>query len=258
MRPFTDKQVELVETFADQAVIAIENVRLFDEVQARTRELSELLEQQTATAEVLGVISSSPGELQPVFGAMLGNAVRICEASYGAMWLSEGEAFRAAAFHGALPETYTELWRSGTLVRPHPGNALARVAQSREPVQIADLRQSEGYLAGDPLQRAAADIAGIRTLVGVPMLKEGELVGAIVVYRKEVRPFTGKHIDLVSNFAKQAVVAIENTRLLNELRNRCSSRPPPQTCSRSSAARPLIFRRCSIRWSSWRRDLSRR
>src|SRR5262245_31199392 len=113
IKPFTDKQIELVTTFADQAVIAIENVRLFDEVQARTRELSESLEQQTATSEVLKVISSSPGELELVFRAMLENATRICDASYGAMWLREGDAFRNAAFHGALPATFTEQWRSG-------------------------------------------------------------------------------------------------------------------------------------------------
>jgi signal transduction histidine kinase/CheY-like chemotaxis protein/uncharacterized membrane protein len=216
--PFTDKQIELVQTFADQAVIAIENVRLFDEVQSRTRELSEALEQQTATSEVLQVVSSSPGELEPVFQAMLANATRICGASYGAMWLREGDAFRLAALHGALPAAYLEQLRSGALLRPGPDVPLARVARTREPVHVADMRESRAYLDGEPLAAAGVDVAGIRTLAAVPMLKEQKLVGAIAIYRKEVRPFTDKQIDLVSNFAAQAVIAIENTRLLNELR----------------------------------------
>jgi signal transduction histidine kinase/transcriptional regulator with GAF, ATPase, and Fis domain/DNA-binding NarL/FixJ family response regulator len=214
MCPFTEKQIELVTTFADQTAVAIENVRLFDEVQARTRELSEALEQQTATSEVLQVISSSP-ELEPVFQTMLANATRLCEASYGAMWLSEGDRFRNAAFHGALPAAYMELWRSATVSRTAP---LGRVAQSRKPVQIADLREHQTYLDGHPLTVTAVDVAGIHTLAIVPMLKEDEFVGVITMYRKEVRPFTDKQIELVQNFANQAVIAIENTRLLKELR----------------------------------------
>jgi GAF domain-containing protein len=218
VQPFTDKQIDLVNTFADQAVIAIENVRLFDDVQKRTQELSESLEQQTATADVLKVISSSSGELQPVFDTMLAKATELCEASYGVMWLREGDAFRTAALHGALPAAYLEQLRSGTQFRPGPDVALARVAQTRKPIQIADLRESRGYLDGDPLPVAAVDVAGIRTLVVVPMLKENEFVGSIAIYRKEVRPFTDKQIDLVTSFAAQAVIAIENVRLLNELR----------------------------------------
>jgi GAF domain-containing protein len=218
VRPFTDKQIELVSTFADQAVIAIENVRLFDDVQARTEELSELLEQQTATSEVLQIISSSPGELEPVFQAVLANATRLCEASYGVMWLREGDAFRSAAIHGALPPAYIERWRSGTLANPTQDSPLARIVQTRKAVQISDLRESRAYLDRDPLLVAAVEVASIRTLLLVPMFKEDELSGAIAIYRREVRPFAERQIELVSNFAKQAVIAVENTRLLKELR----------------------------------------
>ena len=216
--PFTDKQIELVTTFADQAVIAIENVRLFDEVQARTRDLSKSLEQQTATADVLKVISSSPGELEPVFNAMLENAIRLCEASYGNMWLCEGEDFRTAARHGPLPPAFLEKWRSGTLFRLGPEVPLVRAAKTGQPVQVADLRADQAYLDGDPLAVSGADEAGMRTLVAVPMLKDNRPVGVIVIYRKEVRPFTDKQIELLTNFAAQAVIAIENTRLFSELR----------------------------------------
>jgi GAF domain-containing protein/CheY-like chemotaxis protein len=215
-RPFTDKQIELVSTFADQAVIAIENVRLFDDVQKRTRELSEALEQQTATSEVLGVISSSPGELEPVFNAMLENAVRICSAKFGILFLSEGDAFRTVALHGA-PPAYAEARRREPVVRPRPGTALTRASMLKQPVQIADVKAEPAYHS-DPSRSGFLDLAGARTVVAVPMLKEDEMVGAVLIYRQEVRPFTDKQIDLLTNFAAQAVIAIENTRLLNELR----------------------------------------
>src|SRR5262249_49338710 len=217
VRPFTDKEIELAETFADQAVIAIENVRLFDEVQARTRELSELLEQQTATSEVLKVIASSSGELQQVFDTMLANATRLCGASYGAMWLRDGDGFRNAALHGPLPPEYVEQI-SGILIRPGPDGALTHVVQTRKPVHVPDLRESRAYLDRDTLPVAAVEVAGVRTIVCVPMFKANEVIGAITIYRKEIRPFTDKQIELVSNFAAQAVIAIESTRLLNELR----------------------------------------
>ncbi|MGZ5261935.1 MAG: GAF domain-containing protein, partial [Burkholderiales bacterium] len=217
VKPFTPKQIELVTTFADQAMIAIENTRLFEAEQQRTRELSEALEQQTATSEVLKVISSSPGELEPVFSAMLENAVRICEAKFGILWLREGDAYRLGALHGAPPAFAEARWRE-PVVRPGPRTVLARIELTKQAVHIADLRTDPAYLEREPLGVAAVEIGGIRTFLAVPMFKESELIGAIVIYRQEVRPFTDKQIELVKNFAAQAVIAIENTRLLNELR----------------------------------------
>ena len=243
VRPFSDKQIDLVQNFAAQAVIAIENTRLLNE-------LRELLQQQTATSEVLKVISSSPGELNLVFNIMLAKATELCEASYGTLWLRDGDGYRAAAIHGDLPTLFVEQWRSGTLYRPDPEVTLARSVRARKPIQEADVRTTPQYLKGDPLPVTAVDIAGIRTLMVVPMLKDNEPIGGIAIYRKEVRPFGEKQIELVTNFAAQAVIAIENTRLLNELRESCSSRPPPPTCSRSSAARLSTCRRCWTRWSS--------
>ena len=212
VRPFTEKEIELVSTFADQAVIAIENVRLFDEVQARTRELSEALEQQTATSEVLRVISSSPGELEPVFRSMLENATRICEADLGTMALYEDGGFRHVALHGA-PPAYAELRRREPVVRPHPEAALGRLARTKGVVHVDDLLAQPDHAQG-----GLAKSAGAGTLLIVPLLKEQELLGIIGVYRQEVRPFTDKQVELLGNFAAQAVIAIENTRLLNELR----------------------------------------
>jgi GAF domain-containing protein len=216
VRPFTKKQIELLTTFTDQAVIAIENVRLFDEVQARTGELSESLEQQTATSEVLRVISSSPGALEPVFQTMLENATRICEARFGVMWLCEGGGFRSVAMHG--PAAHVEERRREPVIYPGPDLPLGRIAHTRQIVHIADIRTEKAYLDGSPTFIQLADAGGARSLLLVPMLKEKELIGAISIYRQEVRPFTDKQIELLQNFAAQAVIAIENTRLLNELR----------------------------------------
>ena len=210
VRPFTDKQIELATTFADQAVIAIENVRLFEEVQARTRDLSESLEQQTATSEVLQVISSSAGELKPVFETMLESAVRICGAKFGNLLLVEGDAFRHVALHGA-PQAYLEERRREPVIRPRPGSDLDRIRSTKQIVHVADM-QLEG-----PATAAIVELAGARTFLNVPMLKDNELIGTIGIYRQEVRPFTNKQIELVQNFAAQAVIAIENARLLNDL-----------------------------------------
>jgi signal transduction histidine kinase len=218
VRPFSNKQIELVKTFADQAVIAIENVRLFDEVQARTRELTESLEQQTATSEVLGVISSSPGELGPVFQTILENATRICEAQFGGVNLREGDNLRTVADHGASPE-WMEYRRQNPVFRPGRNTGLDRVMRTKQPVQIEDL-MSERTAEGDPLRVVFTKLAGARTFLTVPMLKGDDLIGIIGIYRREVRPFTDKQIALVESFARQAVIAIENARLLNELRQR--------------------------------------
>jgi len=216
VRPFTEKQIELVETFADQAVIAIENVRLFDEVQARTRDLSESLEQQTATSEVLKVVSSSTGDLQPIFQAMLENATRLCTAKFGLLYLCEGDTFCMVAHLGTDP-AYLKHLPSGPF-RPGPETLLAQVERTEQVVQIEDLANTRGYAQRVPIMVAAVELGGVRTFLGVPMIKDGALAGAILLYRQEVRLFTQKQIELVKNFAAQAVIAIENTRLLNELR----------------------------------------
>ena len=210
MKPFTDKQIELVRTFADQAVIAIENVRLFDEVQARTRDLSEALEQQMATSEVLKVISSSPGELEPVFEAMLANATRICAANFGNLLLYEDEVFRRVALHNA-PQALVDAHQRNQIIPRRSAPVLDRLAYTKEAVHIVDLAAE---YPSEPILK----LASARTLLLVPMLKERELIGAIGIYRQEIRPFTDKQIELVTNFAAQAVIAIENTRLLSELR----------------------------------------
>jgi GAF domain-containing protein len=209
VQPFTDKQIELVTTFADQAVIAIENVRLFDEVQARTRELTEALERQTATSEVLQVISSSPGALEPVFDTILANATRICEAAFGSMLFVDGSEFRRVALHNA-PREFAEFSEKTPRL---PASDFAHTISAMRAVQIADM-------AAETPDAPIAKYGGARTLVTVPMLKENKLIGVIGIYRQEVRPFTDKQIELVTNFAAQAVIAIENTRLLNELRQR--------------------------------------
>jgi GAF domain-containing protein len=222
VRPFTGKQIELVSNFANQAVIAIANTRLLNELRQRTDDLSEALEQQTATSEVLQVISSSPGALEPVLQAILENATRICEAKFGMLYLWEGEGqYSVAALHGAPPRLAEER-RRGIVIRPAPGSALGRIAQTKHPVHIADSRAEKNYVDVPPTftPPGITIYGGARTTLGVPMLKDNELVGVIGIYRQEVRPFTDKQIELVTSFARQAVIAIENTRLLKELRQR--------------------------------------
>ena len=216
VRPFLDKQIVLVQNFAAQAVIAIENTRLLNELRQRTDDLTESLEQQTATADVLGVISSSPGELEPVFNSILLNAIRICGAKFGALFLTEGDAFRHVAQFGA-PAELVEARRREPIIRPLPGSVVSRVAATNQPIQIEDIRKEPAYTT-DPKRVPILEFGGARTMLSVPMLQDNDLVGQIAIYRQEVRPFTDKQIELVKNFAAQAVIAIENARLLNELR----------------------------------------
>jgi GAF domain-containing protein len=222
-RPFNNKQIELATTFADQAVIAIENTRLFEAEQQRTRELrqrttdlTEALEQQTATSEVLQVISSSPGDLQPVFETMLANVVRVCNATLGSVYRFDGDAFRFIAQHNTLP-AHAELSRYSPF-RPGPKHYFARMIATKTVDHVADLAAEQGYLERRPEYVTAVELGRTRPALFVPMLKENKLIGVFAVARQEVRPFTDKQIELVQNFAAQAVIAIENTRLLSELR----------------------------------------
>jgi len=208
--PFIEKQIDLVRNFASQAVIAIENTRLLNELRQRTDDLTESLEQQTATSEVLKVISSSSGELEPVFNAMLENAVRICTARFGSLIFFEGDAYRRAALYNA-PAAFLEQQTKDPLRPLSASPTLTRVAKTTKVVQVIDM------LVEQP-EEAIAKFGGARTVLCVPMLRDGLAVGAFSIYRQEVRPFSDKQIELVQNFAAQAVIAIENTRLLNELR----------------------------------------
>ena len=197
---FSDRQIDLLRTFADQAVIAIENVRLFTQLQSSNRDLRESLQQQTATSEVLQVISSSPGELEPVFQAILENAVRICEAKFGTLFRYDGKDFHRAGGIGT-PAALVEFQKQRGPFRPESAGVLARVLRTKQVAHSADS-------AAEPNPGVATKLGGARSIVGVPMLKDNDLVGAIVIYRQEVRPFTDKQIELVTNFAKQAVIAI--------------------------------------------------
>jgi class 3 adenylate cyclase/putative methionine-R-sulfoxide reductase with GAF domain len=219
VRPFTDKQIELVKNFAAQAVIAIENARLLNELRQRTTDLSEALEQQTATSEVLQVISTSPGDLEPVFTTMLEKAVRICDASFGNIFRWDGEFLNHIAAYNT-PVAFLEL-RRHQRISFGPEDPVGRAVTNKNVVHTADLTEERGYIErSNPGIVAAVELGGIRTHVVVPMLKDDELIGTFHLSRQEVRPFTDKQIELVTNFAAQAVIAIENTRLLKELRER--------------------------------------
>ena len=215
---FSDKEVELLTNFAAQAVIAIENARLLNELRQRTADLGESLEQQTATFEVLKVISSSPGELEPVFRAILEKATRICRTKIGILFRFDDGAYAAVATLG-VTAAYNEYLNQGP-IRPGPGTGLGRLAAGEQTVHIIDTQAEQVYADREPFRVATAELGGARSLLNVPMLKEGELIGAIGIYRQELRPFTNKQIELVTNFAAQAVIAIENARLLKELSQR--------------------------------------
>jgi GAF domain-containing protein len=222
VRPFTEGQIALVTNFATQAVIAIENGRLLNELRQRTTDLTErtadltdALQQQTATSEVLQVVSSSLGDLQPIFASMLEKAVRICDAKFGTLYFVEDGKLRLVTAQQA--PAFIEA-RSGRAFDPVPGGVFDQTIKSKKTVQIADLAATKGYFERHPDSVEAVELGGIRTVVAVPMLKDDRLVGVITIVRVEVRPFTDKQIALVTNFAAQAVIAIENARLLNELR----------------------------------------
>jgi GAF domain-containing protein len=214
--PFTGRHVELVRTFASQAVIAIENTRLLNELRQRTDDLSESLQQQTATADVLKVISSSPGSLEPVFEAMLVNATRLCEAKFGVLYLHEAGAARIVASHN-VPRAFSEARRRRP-IQPPAGGPLDELMRTKQTVQVPDLAATRGYAERHPAAVDAVELGGVRTTFHVPMLKDNELIGHIAIFRQEIRPFTDKQTALVQSFAAQAVIAIENARLLNELR----------------------------------------
>src|SRR5262249_8774921 len=196
--PFSERQIQLLTTFAEQAVIAIENVRLFDEVQARTRDLSESLEQQTATSEVLSAISSSPGDLEPVFQAKLGHATRICAAKFGVMFSSQDGALRPAAELN-VPRPYSEFMRQRGPHQLAAGSTFEHVLRTKQAVCLTDAAAEGQFFSNN-----AAKFVGARSYMAVPMLKEGEPIGAIAIYRDEVRPFGDKQVELVGHFAAKA------------------------------------------------------
>jgi GAF domain-containing protein len=207
---FTDEQVALIKSFAAQAVIAIENARLLNE-------LRQSLEQQTATAQVLQVISRSTGELAQVFSTILANATRICEAKFGTLYLKEGDGFRATATHNA-PPAYEEA--RAQVVHPSPHTTLWQAANTKRPVHIVDVTLEQGYSEGDPFVLSAVKLGGYRSVLSVPLLQEDEVVGVISIFRQEVSSFSDEHVSLLQNFAAQAVIAIENARLLSDLQER--------------------------------------
>ena len=237
IQPFEKKHIALLTAFAAQAVIAIENARLLIELRQRTTDLSESLEQQTATSEVLTIISRSPAELEPVFQAILANAIQLCGAKFGNLNLYDGEVFRIAAFYNVPPE-YAE-WRQQQLeFRPHPRGIAVEVVRTKQPVQINDVRTMPAYRERNPIVRALADMGGARTLLLVPMLKDVELVGMIGIYRKEVRPFTDRQIALVQNFADQRSSLSRILGCSTSCGNRWNNRRRRRMCCVSSVLHP--------------------
>ena len=226
-----------------RAVIAIENARLLNELLQRTTDLTEALEQQTATSEVLQVISSSPGALEPIFAAMLEKAVRICDANFGNIYRWDSETAHLVAAHNT-PPAFAEYRRRFPHHQPNPKLGIGRMFATKETLHVADARAASAYVEQrDPSAVAAVELGGVRSYIAVPMLKEGELIGGFTLCRQEVRPFADKQIALVQNFAAQAVIAIENARLLKELRERTeqvkrSRRKSSNSTNNSNTASP--------------------
>jgi signal transduction histidine kinase len=217
--PFSKSQIDLVQTFADQAMIAIENARLFNETQTKTVDLQESLRHQTATSEVLKVISRSPGELDPVFQTILASATSICDAQFGLLVLYEDGGFRCTSTFN-LPPAFAETFLRNPVIYPPPIDPLGRVIETRQLVHVVDVKQEPAYLTGFPPIVELVELGGARTLLLVPMMRENDIVGVIAIFRQNVHAFSDKQIDLVTSFGSQAVIAIENARLLGELRER--------------------------------------
>jgi GAF domain-containing protein len=198
VRPFTQQQIDLVATFADQAVIAIENARLLNELRQRTTDLTESLEQQTATSEVLKVISSSSGELQPVFHALLEKATHLCAAKFGNLYIAEGDAFRTTAMHN-VPAAFAEARARNPVIHPEPGSTLDRIAKTKRAVHIPDVILDQGFIERQPRFVSMVELGGFRASLAVPMLKDGAVVGTIMIYRQETGNFSDKQIELLQN-----------------------------------------------------------
>jgi signal transduction histidine kinase len=253
---FTQREIELVTTFADQAVIAIENARLFEAEQQRTRELTESLEQQTATAEVLRVISSSPGDLEPVFRTMVEKAVGICDASFGNIYRWGGEAMRIVTSFNT-PTAFVEQRRQAPF-RPSPINPVGQMVASKKAVHIHNAAETEAYRTGDPVSVASVEIIGLRTFLAVPLLKDNELIGAFTLGRQEIRDFSERQIALVTSFASQAVIAIENTRLLTELHQRTdelAKRQAELSVTFDNMGDGVVMFNEEMRLAAWNRNL---